>query len=85
MEGRGSRGVSYMPLPSKDSYFKAFKAQRHCYKRLLGHFDAKGKGSLQGSAGFRVSSSSSRQKTGRFLGPSPQQLSLKPSATNPEP
>ena len=36
-----SSQASDFPLPSKDSYFKAW-AQRPCYVRLLGYFDAKG-------------------------------------------
>ena len=36
--------VSQTLIPSKDSSFKAFGAQRPYYMRLLGYFDAKGNG-----------------------------------------
>ena len=34
--------VETLTLPSKDSYFRAFGAQRPYCIRLLGYFDAKG-------------------------------------------
>ena len=37
------------PLPSKDSYFEGFWAQRPFCIRLLGSFDAEGKGRVMGS------------------------------------